>query len=48
MNRIVGILFSAAVVKIAGAALAIYIGVEVASYVSDVFNTASNAMAVMK
>lgn len=46
MERIIGLLISGAVVRLAGAALAIYIGVTVGSKVIETLHTASAALAL--
>jgi len=44
MERIAGLLFSGLVVRLVGVAVALYIGAEVAAYVSDVFGSVSTAL----
>ena len=44
MARIIGLLISGASVRIAGGALAIYIGMKVAAYVSAVFAIVNHAL----
>lgn len=43
MERIVGLLFSAAAIRIAGAGLALWIGIEVAGYAFDLIASAGAA-----
>jgi hypothetical protein len=47
MARVFGLLFSGAVVRLAGAALAIYVAVTVGSYVANVFGVVNNALSVL-
>lgn len=48
MARVFGLLFSGAVVRLAGAAAAIYVAVTVGTYVQHVFATVNTAMAVVQ
>lgn len=48
MERIAGIVLSGLAVRIAGAALALYIGAEAAAYVADVYGQAETALAAVR
>lgn len=43
MERIIGLLFSAAAIRIAGAAFALWIGLEVVGYAFDLIASAGTA-----
>lgn len=47
MERIIGSLIAAAAVRIAGAALALYIGMEAYAFVSEVFGATSAIQAAL-
>jgi hypothetical protein len=47
MARIVGMLFSGAMVRLYGAAIAIYVAVTVGRYITDVFGHVNAALSVL-
>lgn len=48
MERIIGILFSGFTVRAFGVCLALYVGVEVAGFVSDTFGAGSAVLETLK